>query len=113
MPLVELNGIHINYEEHGSHYGTPILLTHAYAGPNTPCKQPGNEEDFYFPYCGVKHYFRAFIINAAEHIIGWTQSSVEMVERNYLPIKRCAIDMHVERRQKNRNQCPLLAYISE
>ena len=31
MPLVELNGIHINYEEHGSHYGTPILLTHAYA----------------------------------------------------------------------------------
>jgi pimeloyl-ACP methyl ester carboxylesterase len=31
MPLVELNGVHINYEEHGSHYGTPILLTHAYA----------------------------------------------------------------------------------
>ena len=31
MPLVELNGIHLNYEEHGSHYGTPILLTHAYA----------------------------------------------------------------------------------
>ena len=31
MPVVELNGIHINYEEHGSHYGTPILLTHAYA----------------------------------------------------------------------------------
>lgn len=31
MPLVEINGIHINYEEHGSHYGTPILLTHAYA----------------------------------------------------------------------------------
>ncbi len=31
MPLVEHNGIHINYEEHGSHYGTPILLTHAYA----------------------------------------------------------------------------------
>jgi pimeloyl-ACP methyl ester carboxylesterase len=30
MPLVELNGIHINYEEHGSHYGTPILLTHAF-----------------------------------------------------------------------------------
>ena len=29
--VVELNGIHINYEEHGSHYGTPILLTHAYA----------------------------------------------------------------------------------
>jgi pimeloyl-ACP methyl ester carboxylesterase len=31
MPLVELNGIHINYEEHGSRDGTPILLTHAYA----------------------------------------------------------------------------------
>ena len=31
MPIVELNGIHINYEEHGAHYGTPILLTHAYA----------------------------------------------------------------------------------
>lgn len=31
MPVVELNGIHINYEEHGSHYGEPILLTHAYA----------------------------------------------------------------------------------
>jgi pimeloyl-ACP methyl ester carboxylesterase len=31
MPLVELNGIHINYEEHGAHYGTPILLTHAFA----------------------------------------------------------------------------------
>ena len=31
MSLVELNRIHINYEEHGSHYGTPILLTHAYA----------------------------------------------------------------------------------
>ena len=31
MPTVELNGIHINYEEHGAHYGTPILLTHAYA----------------------------------------------------------------------------------
>ena len=31
MPVVELNGIHINYEEHGSHYGTPILLTHAFA----------------------------------------------------------------------------------
>ena len=31
MPLVELNGIHINYEEHGNADGTPILLTHAYA----------------------------------------------------------------------------------
>jgi pimeloyl-ACP methyl ester carboxylesterase len=31
MPTVELNGISINYEEHGAHYGTPILLTHAYA----------------------------------------------------------------------------------
>jgi pimeloyl-ACP methyl ester carboxylesterase len=31
MPLAELNGIHVNYEEHGSHYGAPILLTHAYA----------------------------------------------------------------------------------
>jgi pimeloyl-ACP methyl ester carboxylesterase len=31
MPVVELNGIHINYEEHGAHYGTPILLTHAFA----------------------------------------------------------------------------------
>jgi pimeloyl-ACP methyl ester carboxylesterase len=31
MPVVELNGIHINYEEHGAHYGSPILLTHAYA----------------------------------------------------------------------------------
>jgi len=31
MPLVELNGVHINYEEHGSHYGSPILLTHAFA----------------------------------------------------------------------------------
>ena len=31
MPLVELNGIKINYEEHGSPSGTPILLTHAYA----------------------------------------------------------------------------------
>ena len=31
MPIVEINGIHINYEEHGSHYGEPILLTHAYA----------------------------------------------------------------------------------
>ena len=31
MSTVELNGIHINYEEHGAHYGTPILLTHAYA----------------------------------------------------------------------------------
>ena len=31
MPVVELNGIHINYEEHGPHGGTPILLTHAFA----------------------------------------------------------------------------------
>jgi pimeloyl-ACP methyl ester carboxylesterase len=31
MPVVELNGIHINYEEHGSHYGVPVLLTHAFA----------------------------------------------------------------------------------
>jgi pimeloyl-ACP methyl ester carboxylesterase len=31
MPLVELNGIRINYEEHGSAGGTPILLTHAFA----------------------------------------------------------------------------------
>jgi len=31
MPVAEINGIRINYEEHGSHYGEPILLTHAYA----------------------------------------------------------------------------------
>lgn len=31
MPRVELNGIGINYEEHGSPDGPPILLTHAYA----------------------------------------------------------------------------------
>jgi pimeloyl-ACP methyl ester carboxylesterase len=31
MPVVGLNGIQVNYEEHGSHYGSPILLTHAYA----------------------------------------------------------------------------------
>jgi len=31
MPIVELNGIHINYEEHGRPDGTPIFLTHAYA----------------------------------------------------------------------------------
>jgi len=31
MPLVELNGIHINFEEHGRPDGAPILLTHAYA----------------------------------------------------------------------------------
>jgi pimeloyl-ACP methyl ester carboxylesterase len=31
MPVVELNGVHINYEEHGSPSGAPILLTHAYA----------------------------------------------------------------------------------
>ena len=31
MPLVELNGIRINYEEHGSPGGEAILLTHAFA----------------------------------------------------------------------------------
>jgi len=31
MPVVELNGININFEEHGSPAGAPILLTHAYA----------------------------------------------------------------------------------
>ena len=31
MPIVELNGIHINYEEHGRPDGAPIQLTHAYA----------------------------------------------------------------------------------
>jgi pimeloyl-ACP methyl ester carboxylesterase len=31
MPVVELNGIRINYEEHGNPTGAPILLTHAYA----------------------------------------------------------------------------------
>jgi pimeloyl-ACP methyl ester carboxylesterase len=31
MPVVELNGININYEEHGDPSGAPILLTHAYA----------------------------------------------------------------------------------
>lgn len=31
MPQASLNGITINYEEHGSASGTPILLTHAYA----------------------------------------------------------------------------------
>lgn len=31
MAVAELNGIHINYEEHGSELGAPILLTHAYA----------------------------------------------------------------------------------
>ncbi|HYM16079.1 MAG TPA: alpha/beta hydrolase [Dehalococcoidia bacterium] len=31
MPLVELNGIHVNYEEHGAHDGTAVLLTHAFA----------------------------------------------------------------------------------
>jgi pimeloyl-ACP methyl ester carboxylesterase len=31
MPVVRLNGIDINYEEHGDPNGTPILLTHAYA----------------------------------------------------------------------------------
>jgi pimeloyl-ACP methyl ester carboxylesterase len=31
MPVVRLNGIDLNYEEHGSPDGPPILLTHAYA----------------------------------------------------------------------------------
>lgn len=31
MPVAKLNGIDINFEEHGSPQGTPILLTHAYA----------------------------------------------------------------------------------
>ena len=31
MPQVELNGIHVNYEEHGAPGATPILLTHAFA----------------------------------------------------------------------------------
>ncbi|MEX2247533.1 MAG: alpha/beta hydrolase [Dehalococcoidia bacterium] len=31
MPTVDLNRIRINYEEHGSPSGAPILLTHAYA----------------------------------------------------------------------------------
>jgi pimeloyl-ACP methyl ester carboxylesterase len=31
MPVEKLNGIHINYEEHGTPSGTPVLLTHAYA----------------------------------------------------------------------------------
>lgn len=31
MPQVTLNGISINYEEHGDPGGTPVLLTHAYA----------------------------------------------------------------------------------
>lgn len=31
MPIAELNGIHINYEEHGNPRGAPILFTHAYA----------------------------------------------------------------------------------
>ena len=31
MPIAELNGIRINYEEHGDPNGAPILLTHAYA----------------------------------------------------------------------------------
>jgi pimeloyl-ACP methyl ester carboxylesterase len=31
MPVVRLNGIDINYEEHGDPSGAPILLTHAYA----------------------------------------------------------------------------------
>ena len=36
MPLVELNGIHINYEEHGDPSGLPILLTDV----------PPNADDF-------------------------------------------------------------------
>src|SRR5262245_56641889 len=31
MPVANLNGIAINYEEHGDPQGPPILLTHAYA----------------------------------------------------------------------------------
>jgi pimeloyl-ACP methyl ester carboxylesterase len=31
MPTIEVNGVHVNYEEHGAHYGMPILLTHAFA----------------------------------------------------------------------------------
>jgi pimeloyl-ACP methyl ester carboxylesterase len=31
MPVAHLNGININYEEHGSPSGAPVLLTHAYA----------------------------------------------------------------------------------
>jgi pimeloyl-ACP methyl ester carboxylesterase len=31
MPVSQINGININYEEHGDPSGTPILLTHAYA----------------------------------------------------------------------------------
>ena len=31
MPNAHLNGININYEEHGAPAGAPILLTHAYA----------------------------------------------------------------------------------
>jgi pimeloyl-ACP methyl ester carboxylesterase len=31
MPLVQLNGININYEEHGDPHGPAILLTHAFA----------------------------------------------------------------------------------
>lgn len=31
MPVVNLNGISVNYEEHGDQAGAPILLTHAYA----------------------------------------------------------------------------------
>src|SRR2546425_398602 len=31
MPHARLHGINIHYEEHGAHYGVPILLTHAFA----------------------------------------------------------------------------------
>jgi pimeloyl-ACP methyl ester carboxylesterase len=31
VPIAKLNGIEINYEEHGDRSGAPILLTHAYA----------------------------------------------------------------------------------
>ena len=31
MPHARLNGIKVHYEEHGSHYGEPIFLTHAFA----------------------------------------------------------------------------------
>jgi pimeloyl-ACP methyl ester carboxylesterase len=31
MPVARLNGIDINYEEHGDPRGAPVLLTHAYA----------------------------------------------------------------------------------
>jgi pimeloyl-ACP methyl ester carboxylesterase len=31
MPAIDVDGVRINYEEHGSAGGTPVLLTHAYA----------------------------------------------------------------------------------